>query len=241
MTDALVPVDVAALERMPLDQRVDAIGEAYRGWRCIEVAAAWTFGRALRSIRGNYSKGSGDWGAVLDRIGIEHSRARRYMQIADGHDAAEIARYLTVDAAVKALRAAPEPTPAPVEPEPEPTPAAPVEPVEAAPAAVVEAVAAEATPTAAELREERLERLAIITEDIDGPVVEVWAAKFDRQAAELRDAVRAGNEARKATAAERRKHRDVCDALLEIPVGDGDAGINDVLAKFYGCKRKAAA
>ena len=63
---------------------------------------AWAFGCGLRAIRGNYSKGSGDWGAVLDRIGIEHSKARRYMRIAD-IDAVQIARYLTVDAAYKSL------------------------------------------------------------------------------------------------------------------------------------------
>ena len=118
MADALslVPVDVAALELLPIDERVNAIATAYRQWRRVKVVTAWTFGRALWAIRGNYSTGSGDWGAVLDRIGIEHSKARRFMRIADGHDSVQIARYSTVDAAYKALpakRPAPEPAPEP--------------------------------------------------------------------------------------------------------------------------------
>ena len=110
MTDALVPtVDVAALERMPLDEQIDALAEAWRGWRRLEVEAAWTFGRALRSIRGRYQRG--EWGGVLDRIGIHPETARRYMRLADG-DNPQIVGYLTVDEGLKVL--------GPRHPQPEP-------------------------------------------------------------------------------------------------------------------------
>ena len=72
----------------------------------------------------------------------------------------------------------------------------PVEPVVtvAAPAGTdeaVEAVAAEETPTPAELREERLERLAIRTEGIEGDIVDGWAAKLDAADERHRDDVAA--------------------------------------------------
>ena len=78
------------------------------------MTAAWAIGCALRSIRGPYSKG--DWGGVLDRIGIEPRTAQRYMRLAE-HDRRQIVVYLTVDAALKAL----PPRRPPAEPEPEPT------------------------------------------------------------------------------------------------------------------------
>ncbi len=118
MTDAaLVPsvVDLAVLARLPLDERVDALGVAWRGWKQMEVTASWAFGRALRSIRGTYQKG--EWGEVLDRIGMERTKAHRLMRLGDGYgDALQIATYPTVDAAIKALgpkRLAPVEHPAP--------------------------------------------------------------------------------------------------------------------------------
>ena len=264
MTDALVPVDVAALERLPLDDQIDALGAAYRSWRRLEVPAAWAFGRALRIIR--EGKPGREWSGVRDRIGIARETARRYMELADGYDSAQIGQFPTVDAALKALgpkRLAPAPSPSPApaieEPLVEQVVEHPVEHpveqvVEEQVASVehpfkeehsfeeeVEEVAAEAEPTPAELRDERLERLAIITEhiDVDGgeDVVDAWARKFDRQAAEHREAVATINTERRATAAERRKNRDICDALLELPpLPEVDA----LLAKFYNVARPAA-
>lgn len=118
MSDALVLVDVKALAALSPDERVSAIAKAYGKWGRIKVDVAWAFGCALRDIRPHYSKGSGDWGRVLETIGIDPCKARRYMRIAE-HDSVQIARYLTVDAAYKAVKAV-KAVPVPDEPAPEP-------------------------------------------------------------------------------------------------------------------------
>ena len=88
-------------------------------------------------------------------------------------------------------------------------------------------------------REARDERLAIRLADTDGDAVDVLAGKLDAADARHRADVGAVNDERRAAAAERRKNRDVCDALVAVPRGDGDAGIDDVLAQFFGVARKA--
>ena len=105
---------------------------------------------------------------------------------------------------------------------------------------MIDAVATEAEPTAAELRDERLERLAIMTEHLDGDLVDGWALKLDKAMAEKREAVAASNEDRRRRLAAERKLQNVIDALLAVPRGEGDAGIDDVLAA-RGVARKAAA
>ncbi len=94
MTDALVPlpVDIDALERLPLDEQIDALGSAWRNWRRLETTAIWTFGRALRAIKGRYQRR--EWAGVLDRIGINRETARRYMELADGYADAQIVQKL---------------------------------------------------------------------------------------------------------------------------------------------------
>ena len=73
MTDALVPsLDVAELERLPHGARIHAVGQACRRWRRLEVEAAWTFGRALRSLRDGSRRG--EWGAR--KAGRARSRHR---------------------------------------------------------------------------------------------------------------------------------------------------------------------
>ena len=135
MTDALVPsLDVAALEALPLDEQIDALGSAWRRWRRLEVPVVWAFGCALRSVKAG--RPGREWSGMRDRIGIARETARRYILIADSYDSAQIGQFPTVDAAlsaIKALRPAPEPTPtatpAAAAAPPRPTPAPPpVEP-----------------------------------------------------------------------------------------------------------------
>ena len=74
MTDALVPLDVEALTALPLGERVGALTAAYRGWRRMNTQMAWGFGAGPVRRARNYSKGSGDWGRVLDTIGSNTPR-----------------------------------------------------------------------------------------------------------------------------------------------------------------------
>ena len=172
-TTALVPSpDVGALESLPVNEVDAALGHVWQAFGRRTVVDAWHIGRALRRVK--ETKPGRQFAPYCERIKLTRSWAYQLLKIADS-SLAEVSCHRTVDGAVKALKAPepaePEPTPAPVE-------AAPVEAVEAAPAAVIDAVAEEATPTPAELRGDRLERLAIITEDIgdvDGKLVDAWA------------------------------------------------------------------
>ena len=243
MTDALVPLDVEALTALPLGERVGALTAAYRGWRRMNTQMAWGFGRGLCAVRGNYSKGSGDWGRVLDTIGIEHSKARRYMRIAE-HDAVEIARHLTVDAAykalpakrpVKALKAAPEPA------EPEPTPAPAFNPRAAFGPAPPPEPETEPAAVSGELLSDA-EAAAAVQEAVDevGPLPEgrLEVTEGERKATQrYREAVATINAGRKREQAKDRKLRDICDALLLLPPSPGVA---DVLARFWNKAKRAA-
>ena len=167
-------------------------------------------------------------------------------KFADGYTLDEIVSSdWTLDEAVRALpsaRTAAAATPAAAAAPPRPTtaPAPPPVDPEPTPEAVIEAVAVEAEPTAAELRELRLERLFIITENIgdeDGKLVDAWARKFDRQAAREREHVAANRAAAKREQAWKRERADICDALLALPASPGVA---DVLARFFSVVGKAA-
>ena len=231
---ALVPVDVAALVLLSFDDQIDALGAAYRGWRRVDTRMAWAFGCGLRAVRDNYSRGSGDWGRVLDKIGIDHQKARRFMRIAE-HDSVQIERYSTVDAAYQALPRIRQPkalkaAPAPETPAPAPGPSDD-------PEVVIETVAVESGPDPADQREERLERLAIRTEDIDGPVVDGWSLKFDRQAVRECEHVSTINAQARTIAALKRKNSDQCDAALLLPPSPE---VDAYLAKFWNVARKAA-
>lgn len=232
MTDALAPVDVKALEQLPLDAQIDALGEALRNWGRMEVTAVWSFGCSLRFIKAGRPRR--EWPGIRDRIGIARETARRYMLLADSYDSAQIGQFCTVDAALQAIAPkrispapAPPPQPAPVDLEPDPND-------------VIDAVAVEAGPTAENLREGRLERLAIITEDIgdvDGKLVDAWAAKFDRQAAREREHVSTIKAQARTIAALKRKDRDVRDTALCLPPSPE---VSAFLAKYWNVAQKAA-
>ena len=257
---ALTTVNVAALDTLPMDKRVDAIGAAWKGWGRVKVTAAWTFGTALRFVRGNYSDGSGDWGDVLEQIGIEKTRAHRYMRLADGFpDALQIATYRTVDAALKSLGPkrvkAPSPAPSPAPPSPTPpaatvSPAAVVDPPEFDPLpnpeipepqdydAIMEEAANAAEPSREErleAREATLERWSNRTEHEDGEEIERLNILLDRAERRERENVRLNREQAKREQAKDRKLRDVCDALLNLPPS---VGVDTTLAKFWNVARK---
>ena len=86
-------------------------------------------------------------------------------------------------------------------------------------------------------REEHLERLAIITEGIEGDVVAGWAEKYHRQAVREREHVAANKAAAKRERAWKRERADICDALLELPPSPG---VDALLAQFFNVARKAA-
>ena len=107
----------------------------------------------------------------------------------------------------------------------------------------VDEVAAEAG-VALSLSPEELERLHIRIQDEDGSVVQILNRKVDRADQRHREDVAAINAERRATAAERRKNRDVCDAHLVAPLcecGSGAVHDADLLARFYAVQRKAPA
>ena len=247
MPDALVPVDVDALDLLTFDQRVDAIGKHTADGGVSRLRRRGLSGARYGSSAATTARAAATGAPFSTVSGLNGHGRIRYMRLAEGFsDALQIATYRTVDAALKAL--GPKRL-ASVEPAVEHPVEHPVEEehpaVEEHPDTVIEAVAVEAEPTAADLRDERLERLAIVTEDVDGNVVDHWAAKHAeaderhrRDAQRHREDVATINAERRATAAERRKLRDVCDALLAVP---GCKGCGDVLRKFYSVQRKAPA
>ena len=248
MTDALVPSDdVAALEGLPVNEIDAALGVVWHSFGRRTVVDAWHIGRGLRRVKDGRGR---HFAPYCERIKMTRSWAYNLLKLADS-PLAEVSCHChrTVDGAVKALKAAPEPTPAPVEAapesaEPEPTPAPAAAAVEAAPVDpdpdpedVIDAVAAEATPDPAALREGRLERLAIITEHLDGDVVDAWADRFDRQAAREREHVAANRASAKRERAWKRERADICDAMLTLPPSPE---VDALLAKFFNVARKAA-
>ena len=87
------------------------------------------------------------------------------------------------------------------------------------------------------------------TQDIEGDLVDGWMAKYEEQEARHKEHdrithqrhrtdVQIINAGRRAIAAERRKNRDVCDALLASP---GCATCDEVLARFFAVQRRPAA
>ena len=253
MTDALVPSvdvadaalvpspDVAGLEGLPVNEIDAALGVVWQSFGRRTVVDAWHIGRALRRVRETLP--GRRFAPYCERIQMTRSWAYKLLSLADG-PLSQVSTHRTVDGAVKALNARPEPEPAEPAATPRPTPRptpvpAPVEPEPTDPEAVIDAVAAEVELTPAELRDERLERLAIMTEHLDGDLVDGWALKLDKAMAEKREAVAASNEDRRRRLAAERKLQDFIDALLVVPRGEGDAGIDDVLAS-RGIARKAA-
>lgn len=257
MPDALALVqspDVAALEGLKVNEVDAALATVWPTYARRTLADAWGIGRALRRVKdGRTGRAFRDY---LDQIKMGRPWAYRLLQLADGYKSLDaLADQRSVQGAVKALAAAPKaaepPAPAAesvysVDTAPEPTAAArntvqhrehgiP----EPEPAVAIEAVAAEAVDPAAD-REAALERLAIRTEDIAGDVVDGWAAKLDAADERHRGDVAALDVERRIRQGAERRYRDVIDALLAVPRGEGDRGIDDVLAA-RGVARKAAA
>ena len=191
---------------------------------------------------------------------MSRSWAYDLLKLADG-PLSEVSVYRTVDGAVKALKAAPEPA----EPEQDHRPVvqeAAVEPVhppveavqeEVQEAAVepvhplveagvgdvaVEAEEADAARERAELREQIVERWALRTEHEDGEEIERLHLLLDRADARDRDRVATITAGRKREQAKDRKLRDVCNAVLALPPSPE---ADDLLAKFYNVARKRPA
>ena len=243
---ALAPSpDVAALEGLPINEVNAALGHVWQSFGRRTVVDAWHIGRSLRRVKGRDAGASVC--ALLRADQDDPFMAYQLLALVDG-SLAQVSCHRTVDGAVKALKAAPEPT------EQAPAVATPAPAVTAAPSPVataqtdeevIEAVAAEVEMTPAEQRDERLEWLAIITEDMDGPVVDHWAAKHAeaaathrRDAQRHREDVATINAEQRATATERRKNTDIRDALLAIP---STPGVADVLAQFWNAAKPEAA
>ena len=228
-TTAVVPVDVEALERLTDDERVDALCKAWGQWRRLETVAAWSFGRALRAIRPAYPRNK--WGAILDRIGIEHSKARRLMRLADV-DNAEIARYSTVSAAIKSL--------GPVRPKDEP-------PAEPAPASTPPPASTEGRGKKAVVANNGLSPAAIVeevaAEDDSTPPPPVKSDP-DRGWKLYRETLLDSNAKTRRIQVLERRLRDVHNAVLVAkPCACGSGAVHDadVLVDFFGTQRKGAA
>ena len=192
----------------------------------------------------------GEWMPWIAEIGMGKDTARRFMWLAEGIEIAQLAQFESVDAALKALppkRQKEDPAPETKATEPPAESADP--PAEAvtgdvlsdaeAEAAMNEAAAEheEQRDPAAE-REARDERLSVRLENSDGEAVEALAGQLDKADTRHHDDVGAVNDARKAAAVERRKNREICDALLAIPRGKEGNGVDDVLMRFFLVQRK---
>ena len=233
--NTLAVIDWAALR---FDERADAIGARWHGFRRRTVADLWDIGRGLRAHKDEMQHG--EWLPYLAAIDMPARTAQEAMQLAGKY--AEVAHLpATARLALKAVaepKSAPAPRPKPCQrPSPADPPAAEPEVVTNPEGEATEA-AREAEPDPAAAREERLERLAIRTEDIDGDVVEAWADKLDKANARHREDVATINAERRKTAAAERQLRDMTDALLSEP---GCPCCDGVLATFRGVARKGAA
>ena len=229
MKDALIPSpDVAALEGLPVNEIDEAVGVAWQSFGRRTVVDAWHIGRALRIVkdgRGHH------FSTYCEGIGMSRSWAYDLLTLADG-PLEKVSAERTVKGAVRLLKAAPPQRQSAPQPEsaadapaePEPPAREPDEITKAEGEAAMDEAAAETEADPVQIREDRLERLAIRTEDIDGDVVEGWAHKQDAADVRHRDDVSAVNEARKTAASDRRELRDVRDALLVVPRGDGRRG-----------------
>ena len=94
-------------------------------------------------------------------------------------------------------------------------------------------------------REASDERFAIITQEYPGDVIEGWRAQYAsdqaalRKAAELHRAdVQAVKDGLKRERRAERKCKDICDALLAATPSTLQAVHDDVLARFFGVRRK---
>ena len=101
--DGKVPV-------MTTDALRNAVAQSWATYRRRTVVDAWKLGVALRRVRQAAFKG--EWYPWLDSIEMNRDMARRFMELSK-IDNAQIARYPTVDAALKALK---EPPPKPPQP-----------------------------------------------------------------------------------------------------------------------------
>ena len=222
---------------MRFDARKGNLGDRWYSFQRRTLADAWDIGRGLRCIKDEMQHG--EFRPFLADIAMNRETARRFMALAETYEMTQLVSFASVDDALKSLPPArPEPQAAP-EPQPEPAAEQPPEPSEPEAEAAMNEAAAEAEAATAEAdRDARDERLSVRLENADGEAVDALAGQLDRADARHRDDVSDVNEARKTAAAERRKNRDVCDALLAVPRGKGDAGIDDVLMRFFLVQRK---
>ena len=222
---------------MRFDARKGNLGDRWYSFQRRTLADAWDIGRGLRSIKDEMQHG--EFRPFLAEIAMNRETARRFMALAETYEMTQLVSFASVDDAIKALPPArPEPQAAP-EPQPEPAAEQPPEPSEPEAEAAVNEAAAEAEAATAEAdRDARDERLSVRLENADGDAVDALAGQLDRADARHRDDVNSANVARQAAIVERRKNRDVCDALLAVPRGKGDAGIDDVLMRFFLVQRK---
>ena len=245
---ALAPSDdVAALEGLRVNEVGAVLGVVWQSFGRRTVVDAWHIGRALRRVKDGMP--GRQFAPYCEQIQMTRSWAYKLLQLADG-PLAEMSSHRTVDGAVKALRAAPaEAEPEAIEEqvveEEHPPPPVVEEQEEEHPPPreeqVVEEVAAEAAPAAAaEQREEMLERWAIRTEHENGNEIERLNLLLDRADARDRDRLATINAERRRRQAAERRDRETIDALLAIPRGEGDAGIDGVLAGRGLARRKVA-
>ena len=197
MTENALAVTGPDWKAMTHEHRGPVLADYIDGFRRHTLVEFWIIGRGLEIHQRGMNQG--DWYAYLDSINMRPAMASELRRLARGYPTIEeLQRHATKDAAIKALPPATPPAPTVQErtaeiqrstgPDREQEPAEPGEsrttrenvPVhvpapepepEADPKAVIDAVAAEVELTPAELRDQRLERLAIMTEDIDGDVV----------------------------------------------------------------------
>ena len=222
-----VSPDVAALDSLKVDVLGDALGVAWQSFGRRTVVDAWHLARALQRVK--QSQPGRQFAPYCERIGMSRSWSYKLLDLAAG-SLAQVSGERTVEEAVKALKAPPEPghvstdrtdsgPPAavpevlpPAEPEPEP---------EDNPAAAVESVARES------------ERAAILTEGEPAGGGLDFQKLYRKTLQEKR--IETGRRQRAVLA-----KRKAVDYFSAVPRGEGDRAIDDWLAG-HGRARKGAA
>ena len=114
MSDLIKPTD---WKSVPALKRRQVIRNLWNGLRRRTLEESWDIGCGLVEEREDSSRG--DWSMWLDDIGMTSSTAHRMMNLAKGYgETSQLGKFLSVDAALKALPPKRPPEPKPTVPAP---------------------------------------------------------------------------------------------------------------------------
>ena len=211
-------------ELIEFDDRKQVFANNWQSFQRRTLEEYWQLGNELDAIISEMRHGErGPW---LDSIGLDPSYARKMRRVGREFEIGKLSRFGGISDAIKAL---PRIKP-PKEPKEEPKTVPQGNVIYAWEDAEAEA---EDAASIEEVFKEEMEQSVTQTYEprFDADRERIMAERHSKDVADF-------NAARKSTQREQRKNRDICDALLSIPRGQGDQGIDDTLAKFFNVARK---